>query len=106
MKFTSYPLTSQQAVQAGWRQDAKCSGTGPERSPLKCSIYYAVIILSYFMVTMCGFKHFPLLPLFVHDLVSFVVLWKPSPRKLQPKRMSHDFPSYPVLPTDMREIST
>ncbi|RMX40889.1 hypothetical protein pdam_00012024 [Pocillopora damicornis] len=26
MKFTSYPLTSQQAVQAGWRQDAKCSG--------------------------------------------------------------------------------
>lgn len=73
---------------------------------VKCSIYYAVIILSYFMVTMCGFKHFPLLPLFVYDLVSFVVLWKPSPRKLQPKRMSHDFPSYPVLSTDMGEIST
>ena len=39
MKFTSYPLTSQQAVQAGWRQDAKCSGTGPERSPLACEVF-------------------------------------------------------------------
>ena len=106
MKFTSYPLTSQQAVQAGWRQDAKCSGTGPERSTLACEVF--ILLCSCYTFLFHGynvrFQNFPLLLLFVYDLVSFVVLWKPLPRKRQPKRMSRDFPSYPVLPTDMREI--
>ena len=25
-KFTPYPLTSKQAKQSGWKQDARCSG--------------------------------------------------------------------------------